>query len=57
MTRLLFLLSPVIWGSLVLGIGYLISLDQKWMLRRKRSTNSRVVSGPELNDRTQGLIS
>ncbi len=57
MTRILFLMAPVIWGGLVLGLGYLATLERKWALKQDGLEMNQVVVNSELNDRTQGFIS
>lgn len=43
MEKVLFLMIPVLWGALVLGLGTMAWVIREWVLKREEKNTCRVV--------------
>ena len=53
MEKVLFLMIPVIWGALVLGLGAMAWATREWFLEREGKNTCRVVLKGEGTEKTE----
>lgn len=53
MEKVLFLMIPVLWGALVLGLGTMAWVTREWVLKREEKNTCRVVPKGEGTEKSE----